>query len=71
MTLVRGLADKLRALPGLQERMAEWVVREYGSLESVPTAVLLQHLQHELSVRLAFVQALRYVRTCCLHLCEL
>ena len=35
----------------LQERSVEWVLKDYGQSETVPTGVLLQFLQRELAVR--------------------
>ena len=33
-----------------QERQVNWVVREYGNSQSIPTAVLLSYLRQELQV---------------------
>lgn len=39
------------SLPPLQERVAQFVVKEYGNAPSVPTAVLMEVLRQELQVR--------------------
>lgn len=35
----------------MQERQFQWVLREYGNQESVPTQALLHYLQQEAQVR--------------------
>lgn len=37
--------------PSLQERVAQFVVKEYGNAGAVPTNVLMEVLRHELQVR--------------------
>lgn len=48
-----GRASKLfpRCSLPLQERVAQFVVKEYGNAPSVPTAVLMEVLRQELQVR--------------------
>ena len=38
----------------MQERQFQWVLREYGGQETIPTRALLNYLQMEAQVRLAF-----------------
>lgn len=46
-----GLDSALRPVTSIaQERQVNWVVREYGNAQSIPTAVLLSYLRQELQV---------------------
>lgn len=45
-----GISRGVRYMPLLQERQFQWVLREYGNQETIPTRALLNYLQIEAQV---------------------